>query len=54
MNYDLNAIRFRRRGLFAWRCMGADDMGVTIIAVLAALFFAALVAMIAEEHEYDQ
>ena len=29
--------------------MGADDMGVIVIAVLAALFFAALVAMIAEE-----
>ena len=34
--------------------MGADDMGVIVIAVLAVLFFAALFAMIAEEHEYDQ
>ena len=39
--------------MFAWRCMGADDMGVTVIAVLAALFFAALFAMIAEEWESD-
>ena len=34
--------------------MGADDMGVIVITVLAVLFFAALFAMIAEKHEYDQ
>ena len=35
------------------RCMWADDMGVIVIAVLAVLFFAALLAMIAEEWESD-
>ena len=53
MSYDLHAVRFCRRGLFARHCMGADDMGVIVISVLAALFFAALFAMIAEEREYD-
>ena len=33
--------------------MWADDMGVIVIAVLAVLFFAALLAMIAEEWESD-
>ena len=53
MNYDLYAVRFCRRGLFTRRCMGADDMGMIVIAVLAVLFFAALVAMIAEEWENE-
>ena len=53
MNYDLHAVRFRRPDLLTRRCMWADDMGVIVIAVLAVLFFAALLAMIAEEWESD-
>ena len=53
MNYDLHAVRFRRLGLLTRRCMGADDMGMIVIAVLAVLFFAALFAMIVEEWENE-